>query len=354
MGLPEINIEFHSKAVSAVSRSQRGIVALILRDATITDMLTDTVSEYKVITDVKSEDWTAANLDLIKKTMLSAPYKVIVVRGDTEDEDYNLQLSILASKKWNWLAVPGIASADTADITAWIKSQRNSKKTFKAVLPNSTANDEGIVNFTTEGIVTADKTYAASDYTGRIAGALAALPLTRSATYLVLDEVTDIIESVDPDADIDAGKLILIKDDEQIKIGRGVNSLATVTAPKSEDWKSIEVVEGIDLITEDLRSTFNKQIGTFKNSYDNQVLVLVAANAYLSSLENTVLDAQHDNRFDIDIEKQRLAWESIGTDVSDLSDQQVKDKPFRKQMFVMGNLKFLQAFEDISFGISIQ
>lgn len=349
MGLPQINIDFKSLSTSAVTRSQRGVVALILRD----DTKTNTVYEYKIITDVKPEDWTADNLDLIKKTMLSAPYKVLVVRGNTQDEDYNAQLTALASKRFNWLAIPNIDAADTSDVVAWIKAQRNNKKTFKAVLPNTLANDEAIVNFAAEGIVVGDKTYTASEYTGRIAGMLAALPLTRSATYLVLDEVTDIVESADADADIDDGKLILIKDDEQVKIARGVNSLMTVTQPKSEDWKSIEIVEGIDLITDDLRGTFNKQIGSFRNSYDNQILILTSANAYLSSLEGTVLDAQHDNRFEIDVEQQRLAWESIGEDVSDLSDQQIKDKPFKKKMFVKGNIKFLHSFEDIDFVISI-
>ena len=38
MGLPEINIVFQSKAETAIKRSANGIVALILRDATKSDI----------------------------------------------------------------------------------------------------------------------------------------------------------------------------------------------------------------------------------------------------------------------------------------------------------------------------
>ncbi len=36
MGLPEVNIVFRSLAVSAIERSERGIVALVVKDSTAT------------------------------------------------------------------------------------------------------------------------------------------------------------------------------------------------------------------------------------------------------------------------------------------------------------------------------
>ena len=45
------------------------------------------------------------------------------------------------------------------------------------------------------------------EYTSRIAGIVAGIPLNKSVTYYVLDEVKSIKESSTPDDDIDAGKL---------------------------------------------------------------------------------------------------------------------------------------------------
>ncbi|WP_262677088.1 phage tail sheath C-terminal domain-containing protein [Paenibacillus sp. J5C2022] len=347
MGLPQISITFTSLAASAVTRSARGVVALILRDATAGD----TVNEYSVVTEVESNDWTATNLQYIKQAFLSTPSKVIVVRGATADEDYSDQLSVLANKRWNYLAIPDIESADVSDVASWLKSQRDmSNKTFKAVLPNHDGDHEGIINFTTNGIVVAGTTHSASQYTARIAGVLAGLPLTRSATFYELSEVESITESATPDADIDNGELILINDGEKVKIGRGVNSLTTVTGGKSADWKKIKVIEGHDIIKEDVTRTFNDNyVGRVLNSYDNQVLFLTSVNSYLQQLGGTVLDSTSNNRVDVDVEAQRAAWTGIGTDVSQLTDEQIKEKSFQDKVFVSGNLKFLDAMEDLQF-----
>ncbi len=351
MGLPEINIEFSSLAVSAIQRSQRGIVALILKDDTGSF---DSI-EYRTITDIKEDDWTVENLDYIKKAFSGIPSKVIVERLDTIAENYNAALTRLASKRWNYLAIPGIEALDVPDIEAQVKTWRDTdKKTFKAVLPNSDSDHEGIINFATEGIKVGETTYSASEYTARIAGILAGMPLTRSATYYVLSEVDSITESADPDADIDAGKLILINDGEKIKIARGVNSLTTVSEGKSNDWKKIKIIEGHDLIQEDITRTFeNDYVGKVNNSYDNQVLFIAAVNAYLRSLEGDVLDPAADNKVTIDVEAQRQAWEGIGVDTSTWDDQKVKESSFQSKVFLAGSLKFLDAVEDLEFKISV-
>lgn len=54
MGRPTIDIIFKQKAITAVKRSQLGIVGLIIKDPT-KDW---TRKEYKIITDIKDEDYT--------------------------------------------------------------------------------------------------------------------------------------------------------------------------------------------------------------------------------------------------------------------------------------------------------
>jgi len=348
MGLPEIDIRFSTLAVSAVQRSQRGIVALILRD----DTSGDEINEFKLPTDVVSDQWTAESQDYIAQAFKGLPSKVIVIRGATTDVDYTAQLSILATKQFNWLAIPGIASLDTPDIATWIGTMRAAGNMFKAVLPDEAADSEGIVNFTTDGIVVGVDTYTASEYTARIAGILAGIPLTRSATYYELSEVDDITESSDANADIDAGKLILIKQDGKIKIARGVNSLTTTTEEKSKIFKKIKIVEGMDLIKTDIQSTFNNEyVGKVNNSYDNQVLFITAVMAYFKGLQGDVLDPNYDNTVGIDVETQRLAWESIGTDTTEWDEQEVKENAFQSNVYLDGNLKFLDAMEDLTMAL---
>lgn len=353
MGLPEINIEFSSLAVSAIQRSQRGIVALILKDNT-GDF--DSI-EYRSILDIDEDDWGATNLAYIQQAFLGPhiPSKVIVERLAADAANYNAALLRLASKRWNYLAIPGIESADVAAVATAVKAWRDTdQKIFKAVLPNNEGDHEGIINFATSGIVVGENTFTASQYTARIAGILAGLPLTRSATYYVLSEVEAITESADPDGDIDDGKLILINDGEKIKIGRGVNSLTTATTPKSADWQKIKIIEGHDLVKEDIRRTFEDHyVGKVNNSYDNQVLFITAVNAYLAALRGDVLDPAADNRVGVNIEAQRAAWEAIGTDTSEWDEQKVKASSFQSKVFLAGLLKFLDAMEDLDFQIAV-
>lgn len=349
MGLPVIDINFTSMAVSAIARSRRGIVALILRDNTQTNK----IYNYSMVTDVKDEDWSSENLDLIKLTFLATPSKVIVVRGGESDANYNAELEILKNMKFNWLSIPGISKEDAEIVSSWIIGLRKDK-TFKAILPNRKADNEAIVNFTTEGIKARGKVYTASEYTARIAGVMAALGLDRSSTYYELNEIEDIIEKEDPDTAINEGELILIKQDGKIRIGRGVNSLTTTTAQKTKEFKKIKIIEGMDLIREDIRTTFNDEyIGKVNNEYDNQVLFITAVRSYISSLEGSVLDRSFDNTVDIDIAKQRQAWESIGTDTSEMEDQEIKERSFESNVFLGGRLKFLDAMEDIALNFNL-
>jgi hypothetical protein len=355
MGLPEVNITFQSLAISAIQRSEKGTVALILRD----DTGTFDTKVYESVDEIVSTDWTAANVDLIKKVFLGNPKKVICERLNVSTSTTPVPLDDallrLSNKKWNYLAVPQATATETTELATWIKGKRdNEKKTFKAVLANNVADHEGVVNFTTGSIVVDSTTYTAPQYCVRIAGILAGLPFTRSATFFELSEVDSIAESTTPDADIDAGQLILINDGEKIKIGRGVNSLTTTSDTKGEDWKKIKIIEGHDLIKEDITTTFNDEyVGKVNNSYDNQTLFFTSVNAYLRSLEGTVLNPNVENSVGVDIEAQRLAWESAGTDTSEWDEQEVKENSFQSKVFVGGSIRFLDAMEDLDFKMSV-
>lgn len=350
MGLPGINIDFFEKMAKAFQLGQRGIVALILKDDTNS---TDTFI-YKSIDEVKTEDWTADNLDYIKKTFLESPSKIIVERIATIDLDYNAALVRLKNKIWNYLSIPGIAAGDVSAISTWIKDCRdNDKKTFKAILPNSVSDHEGIINFATDNIKTADKTYTVGEYTCRIAGILAGLPFTRSSTYYVLSEIESITESTDPNTDIDNGKLILINDGTKIKIGRGVNSLTTTTDIKGDSFKKIKIIEILDLIRDSIRATWEDEyVGKFNNSYDNKCLLISAINAFFKGLQKDgILDTNSAAKSEIDIEAQKIYLQSKGVTIEQLTEQEIKEYNTSSKVFLSGKCKPLDSMEDLDFGI---
>ncbi len=60
MGLPEILVEFKTKAETAVQRSENGIVAVILTDDTNTGFTSITYNYEK---DIDKTKWSAKNLE---------------------------------------------------------------------------------------------------------------------------------------------------------------------------------------------------------------------------------------------------------------------------------------------------
>lgn len=146
MGLPKILIEFKTLAETLIARSERGIVAVILKDNSNT---TKTVVYTKESEIVKSH-YTATNLAYLSLVFMGGPSKVIVERVQTSD-DISDALERLKNKRWYYLAVPGLGDGETDTVVEYIKEQRTQyHKTFKAVLPLAAADNEGIINFATD------------------------------------------------------------------------------------------------------------------------------------------------------------------------------------------------------------
>lgn len=347
MGMPELLIEIKAAANTAVTRSGRGVVALILKDDT---SQTDSFV-YAKMTSVAKSHWTASNYDYLQKTFDGGPARVIVLRIGASG-DLTEALTRLKTKKWNYLAVPDATEDETAEISTWIKNIRSAGKTFKAVIANTAADCEGVINFATDDIVVGKKTYTAEEYCCRIAGILAGTDLDNSATYTVLSEVSSIAESTDPDGDVDAGKLILINDGENIKLGRAVNSLKTIGENKTEDMKKIKIIDGLDLMCDDIRKSFEENYIGSRNSYDNKLLFINAVNVYLSGLERDgVLYDEFDNTAYIDVVSQRAYLEGIDPAYAEYSDEDIKKANTGSRIYVGCNVKMQDAIEDMYFSI---
>ena len=363
-GLPEVIINFRTKATTAIKRSARGIVAMILHNNS-----TDEIKNYTIrdVSDIPEEVFTEGNIDLIKKCLLGTPLRILVYTLPLEsvEEAENTQanvLKMLASIKWNWLCAPTATTQEQQDLASWIKTQLTIKrKTFKAVLADQAADHEGIVNFCTNDIKVQTDTdptgkpvytnYTALQYTARIAGILAGLALDRSATYFKLTEVESVEVYEDINTLIDKGEMLLLdeQDGDGVKIARACNSLTTFTTDKGEDYRYIKIIEALDMITDDIRDTFKKYyVGKYINDYDRKMLFIGAIKVYFEGIKGNVLDQNGNNTVDIDEQFQANYAKLHGDDPTEMTKMQIRQYNTGTKVALAGSVKPVNAMEDLT------
>lgn len=358
MGLPEIVITFKQKASAAIARSQRGMVAVLLQDDTAEQFLTP-CTRWK---DVKETEWTAESLKALKLIFKGGPRQVLVVRMLKTEGSLDLAgtLEQIMHINIDYLCYPGYQTSDLTTLREFITEAHEKGKKVKAVLPGVEADDMHIINFASN-YVTAKwideeqpVTYTAAEYCCRVAGILAGLPLTKSCTFYVLDEVVDADIPEDPDKAIDDGKLVIVFDGEKHKIGRGVTSLQTVTPETPEAFKKIKIVEGMDVIRHDIFSTFEgSYVGEVVNSYDNKQLFVGAVNDYLRAMQNAILNAEAENAVRISAEGNKDYLEMRGIDTTDMTEQELLEADTGSYMILEGTCTFLDAAEDLRLDMSM-
>lgn len=363
-GLPQVIINFRTKATTAIKRSARGIVAMILHNNSADEIKTYTIRD---VSDIPDTGLTADNVDLIKKCLLGTPLRILVYTlpltsvSDAKNTQANV-LKMLASIKWNWLCAPTATTKEQQDLASWIKTQRtNKRKTFKAVLADQAADNEGVVNFCTGDIKVQTgtdssgnatyTTYTALQYTARIAGILAGLALDRSATYYKLTEVESVEVYEDIDTLIDKGEMLLLdeQDGDGVKIARACNSLTTFTTDKGEDYRYIKIIEALDMITDDIRDTFKKYyVGKYINDYNHKMLFIGAVLVYFDGIKGNVLDQDGNNTVDIDEEFQSNYAKLHGDDPTEMTKMQIRQYNTGTQLVLAGSVKPVNAMEDLT------
>lgn len=356
MGLPILYIAFEAKARDLIQRSAQGVVALALLTKEDEETLTlaeGTPNEYTYysINDVDEKDWSKENMEQLRLTFMGNPKKVLVKRVDKEMTVQDIT-GYFGSKIWQYFSFPHATKEQNKEIATWIKAKRDvNHMPYKAVLGEEGADHEGIINLTTTDIFSNGKKHTAQEYTARIAGILAGLPSNQSSTYFTLKEVESIKE-LDSDTArneaIDNGELIIINDGEKCKIARGVNSLKTVEKGKSDDFKKIRFIDIIDMIRMDLERTIrDNYVGKVQNSYNNQLLLIASIKRYFSILEDEeILNAEYNNTFGINLSEKKKYLKEQGVDVNSLTEAELLSYPTRDKVFLLGEIKTLDAMED--------
>lgn len=355
MGLPSVNIVFKQKAAAAVQQGAVGVLALVLKDASVTELKEYALDSVAEIPAALAE----SNRGYIEMAFMGSPRQIRAVVIPASATDYASALNYLETIRFNIVAFPGVATADVAALSSWAKAMFSTKdRKVMAVLPNSAADHPAVVDFATEGVVARAKTYTASQFTARIAGLIAGLPLTVAPTFQVLPEVTDVpkMTKAEADAAIDAGKLVLYHDGEKVKVARGVTSLVTVTEDMGADWKKIKVARILNKTYHDIKETIEDlYIGKVQNSYVNKLLLVSAINAYFESLEQDGILDPGKNNMAIDLDAQRIYLKSIlgSEEVAKLSEQQLKEANTRDQVFLVATERPLDAIEDVKLTVNL-
>ena len=365
MGMPSVQISFSEKAITAIQRGDKGIVALILKDKSvnkITESSDGATTEVEVVNIETATDIpvtiSEANQRQIANALIgytNAPKEVVVVLINDEAANYNEALKKLETIKFNYLAIPTVETdGQIQTVATWIKEQRDNDRLVKAVLPNASVDMEGVINFATEKVYINDTEYTAEQYCSRIAGLLAGTAMSISATYAPLSELTDCtrLSKKDMDKAVDAGKFIVWHDGEKVKVGRAVNSFVTTNAEKGDSFKKIKIVDTMDLIKDDIKKTAqDSYLGKYPNIYNNKCLLVAAIQAYFDLLiASGILSSA---TVDIDVAANREYLKGRGEDVSNMSDDDLKQANTGSTVFLIAKIGILDAIEDIVLPIEI-
>lgn len=385
MGAPSMDIQFIERAITAVTRGERGIVLLWVKDS----LPAAAVNPATIIlsSDIPSglSDKTVEQIKLAMIGYTNAPKKVLVygmgISEDAEtvavDAGYKKAMEVSETVKFDYLAIPTVETdGKTQEVASWVKSMRdNKRKKIKTVLPKIEADHEGIINFTTDrnvktetvteknGTKTAvDIVYTAEQYCARIAGLIAGTPLTFACTYAPLTELSDCTRLTDIDTPVDNGEFIVFYDGEKVKVVRGVNSFVTTADGKGDSFKKIKIVEAMDMINDDIIKTAqDSYLGKYANSYSNKCLLISAISGYFAQLKRDGIISSYSVSLDAEAIRTYLKSKGLkatledGTikEVDECSDEEIITADTGSFVFLTGNVKILDAIEDIKMPIYI-
>ena len=367
MGLPEITVTFKKLAETASRRSARGFLCIILRDTT--SGVTWSTKTYRWLEDVKEADYSAANYKILKRAFDANPVRVTVVRLGASGTMTDAK-PLLKSVAFNWICTP--YANMQADLVAYIKEINTPRRVrkAKALVYQQAADDIHIVSAWNPSVTLAGEsaTTPMLEYLPRLAGILAACPMTESVTNYALTDLSAVADyevvtgesqsavttPLDPGDGVDEGKFMLYLDDDTFRIARGVTTLQTIAGDSiTVDMKKIAVVEAMDIIQEDIIRTFkNFYLAKVRNSADNQALFVGDVLLYLRQLEaETILEAG--SVCDIDVAAMRRAWEAEGKSMVEHDDAYVRGKTYKSYVFVTATIRILDAMEDLRMVINL-
>jgi len=351
MGLPIFSIKFTTKAIEAIGLSARGFVAIAIKDATATALSTKT---YSNLAEIPSGTYDDKNYSLIESVFKGSPTKVKVIVGADPSTFADIQALVMQNAfDIDYFVAPDYVADNTA-IISFITSKRDSGAKIKGVLVSTGSDKEYIIDTKITNAKDENDTVLPNQE-ARVAGIVAGLSPTRSATYFVVNEVETVDEHLDPDSEIDNGLLIYINDGEKVKIARGVNSFVSLTPEKGALFSKIKNVETMDMISFSVRKVVQDDyVGKFTNSLDNKNLIVTAVNQFLGTLaKENYLNPSFNNECILDLAEHLAYAERNGVDTTGFSETQIKKIDTGDNLYLIINCRLLDTIEDVSINVYI-
>ena len=343
---PSISIAFKTLATTAIQRSERGIVCLILKDKKATGKW----YTFKTIADVETKSWDKDNIKYINLAMHYGAFKILI-RVIQSGEDISKVLKDLEMRKFNWLAYPKALETEDQTVVNWVKQQFGNTgaigKTIKYVSSYANKTDHvAIVELANGGTyksIYGD--FTAQEYTVAITGLIAGMPLNRSADNYTMSDLKS-VEDYEPKL----GKFSLYNDEEVVKVNYGVNSKTTFDSTWKKDTRKIKVVEGMCFIADDIRDTFkNYWLGNYINDYDNKMnFCSNITKVYFKEMSPNVLNGDYDNKVEIDIEAQKKVIITDGLEVNSMTDLEILQYPTGDDVYLTGDVRFVDTMASLS------
>lgn len=356
--LPSIEVTFKQLAGTLIERSARGIAILIIRD----DTDETAYKEYSAVTAAEKDTakYTEENLQYIRDMFTFALNKVCVVRIASGGLLADALDIVERNIKTGWVTVADGEEADWTSLASWTKSMELTGKTYKSVVYKAAAPDcKHVVNFHNDTVTFADARgeQDGASYCPSLIGILASCNVKRGSTYFKCANLARVEEVANGQTAVGAGQFVLFNDMDDVKVALGVNSMTTTDGlTATEDMKYIDTVEVMDLISDDISAVFkNEYLGSYKNNYNNQVLLISAINTYFTQLAGDyILDDKYANRVDVDVEAQRLAWLGTGkAEAEGWDEQKVKNMAFKRTVFLAADIKINGAMENMAFVVNL-
>lgn len=336
---PLIQVLFKTLARTAIQKSDRGILCLIL-DEEETGYRT-----IKSISDISEGDFTDKNYKLIQIAMENYAPSKIVVRGRGDDSIPTI-LKELENKNITHLAVPQATENEDILLVSWIKSRVGVQD---IVYVSSYANNSdccAIVELKNSGVYKHGLgEFTAQEYTVAIAGYIAGCPLNRSLTNAILANLEEVEE-----AEPELGKFVLKNDDGKVRVVYGINSKTTYDDTYKPATRKIKVYEGMNIVKYDIQNTFkNYWCGLYINNYDNKKAFISNVNkVYFKELAPNVLSPDYDNHLEIDEEAQRKFITLDGLDPDDMTDIEIMKYPTGDEMHLIGEVRFSDTLDNLT------
>jgi len=357
MGLQNVTIKLKALATSATTRSKRGIVCLILDDATVTGV--HTYTQLKNVTD----NYSTTNKAIINRCFSKYGVKTLKVAcynsTASTPETINTALEKLSGVKFNYLACPTAGDTDKSTIANFIKTQRNANNILvKAVLNNDSADYEGVINFINNSVTVDGVVYTGIEFCVDFACIVAGISLTESITNKAISGITAVDNvGIDLDSLVDAGKIFLFYDEdlEEYVFSRGVNSKVIIGTNEKASLKKIRIMDILDMLRDDMKVTFKTNYqGKVENTLENKKLLVSAYNSYLRTLSvQGILSTTQTSYIQLDINATKTYLEeNKGIDTSSLTDEEVLAYDTDEEVFVTGTVYAIDCSEDLTLNLN--